>query len=215
METKPWYQPGKWYTSQYNWDEDVRSQMQKLPQRVYLRDVTLREGEETVGAIISPKGRVDLALMLDDLGVDAIELPKLESHEAAGELTKQLRRAGVKTQIAYFSAKLRGDWRRDIDCAAKVEADILDLHFSFSAREIFTDFQEGILKKEIFNIIEQALPYALSQVKEIAFGWSKTTRTNLDMVKSMYGAAADAGANHLHNYDSRGSVFPAATKFLV
>ena len=215
METKPWYVPGKWYTSPFNWDPAVRCQMEGIPHRVYLRDVTMREGEETVGAIISPESRVDLALKLDELGVDAIEMPKLDSHEAVGELVKTFRRAGVKTRIAYFSAKLRGNWKTEIDRAAKVESDILDLHFSFSPREIFSDFQDGISKKEILKIVEEAVPYACGRVKEVAFGWSKTTRSHLDTIKAVYRAAAQAGASHLHIYDSRGSVFPFAVKYLV
>ena len=215
MESKPWYVPGKWYTSPLNWEPAVRSQMAGLPKKVLLRDVTMREGEETVGAIISPDDRVDLALKLDEVGVEAIELPKLHSTEDVAELTKKFRQAGVKTKIAYFSAKLRGNWQKDIDRALKVKADILDLHFSFSPMEIFSDFQEGISKDEILKTIEGAVPYACERAREVAFGWSKATRTNLDTVKKMYKAAADAGANHLHVYDSRGSVFPTTVKYFV
>ena len=69
MEPKPWYAPGKWYTSPLNWETPVRAQMAGLPKKVFLRDVTMREGEETVGAIISPDARTELALKLDELGV--------------------------------------------------------------------------------------------------------------------------------------------------
>lgn len=215
MESKQWYVPGKWYTSPLNWDPAVRSQMTRLPKKVCLRDVTMREGEETVGAIISSDDRPELALKLDALGVAAIELPKLESTDAVAELTKKFRKAGVKTKIAYFSAKLRGDWKKEIDRALKVDADILDLHFSFSPREIFSDFQDGMSKAEIVKITEEAVPYACERAREVAFGWSKTTRTNLDTVKGVYGAAVKAGASHLHIYDSRGSVFPSAVKYFV
>lgn len=215
MDSKPWYVAGKWYTSPLNWEVAVRSQMSALPGRVFFRDVTMREGEETVGAIISPDDRLELALKLDELGVGAIELPKLHSTEEVAALTKRFRQAGVKTKIAYFSAKLRGDWRKDIDRALKVNADILDLHFSFSPIEIFSDFQEGISKDEILKTIEGAVPYAAERAREVAFGWSKATRTNLATVKKMYKAAAEAGARHLHVYDSRGSVFPTALKYFV
>jgi isopropylmalate/homocitrate/citramalate synthase len=175
----------------------------------------MREGEETVGAIISPDDRPELALRLDELGVGAIELPKLHSTEEVAELVKKFRKAGVKTKIAYFSAKLRGDWKKDIDRALKINADILDLHFSFSPLEIFSDFREGISKDEIRKIIDAAVPYAVERAREVAFGWSKATRTNLETVKKMYGLAAQAGASHLHVYDSRGSVFPTTVKYFI
>jgi isopropylmalate/homocitrate/citramalate synthase len=215
MESKPWYVPGKWYTSPLNWESPVRDQMSGLPKRVFLRDVTMREGEETVGAIISPEARMELALKLDELGIAAIELPKLHSTDAVAQLVKNLRRAGVKSKIAYFSAKLRGDWKKDIDRALKIDADILDLHFSFSPMEIFSDFRDGMSKDEIRRTIDAAVPYAVERAREVAFGWSKATRTHLDTVKQMYGAAAEAGASHLHIYDSRGSVFPTTVKYFV
>jgi len=215
METKPWYVPGKWYTSPLNWEPPVRAQMSGLPKKVFLRDVTMREGEETVGAIISPDDRPDLALKLDELGVGAIELPKLHSTEEVAELVKKFRKVGVKSKIAYFSAKLRGDWKKDIDRALKVNADILDLHFSFSPLEIFSDFRDGISKDEIRRIIDGAVPYAVERAREVAFGWSKATRTDLETVKEMYRLAAQAGASHLHVYDSRGSVFPTTVKYFI
>ena len=215
MEPKPWYVPGKWYTSPLNWEPPVRDQMTGLPNKVFLRDVTMREGEETVGAIISPDARPELALKLDELGIGAIELPKLHSTEAVADLVKDFRRAGVRSKIAYFSAKLRGDWKKDIDRALKIDADILDLHFSFSPMEIYSDFQQGVSKDEILRTIEEAVPYAVERAREVAFGWSKATRTNLATVKKMYREAAQAGASHLHIYDSRGSVFPTTVKHFV
>src|SRR3989304_5852879 len=124
MEATPWFLPGKWYTSPYDWDGEVRSQMPLLPQRVYLRDVTMREGEETVGAVISPNNRIDLALMLDDLGVAALGFPKLDSPEAGAALTKKFLRCMPWGLVFSFPYRLPADTTVGQHKPLRVEPDI-------------------------------------------------------------------------------------------
>ena len=40
---------------------------------VGLYDTTLRDGEQTVGVVLSPDEKVEIARLLDDLGIDRIE----------------------------------------------------------------------------------------------------------------------------------------------
>jgi hypothetical protein len=59
---KPWYVPGKWFVSNYNWAEGVRQQMPNLPKKVEIRDVTLREADDQMGLYLTIKDKVKLAL---------------------------------------------------------------------------------------------------------------------------------------------------------
>ena len=42
--------------------------------KVRIFDTTLRDGEQTPGVSITPEQKVEIAIKLDDLGIDAIEV---------------------------------------------------------------------------------------------------------------------------------------------
>ncbi len=42
LEQKPWYNPGKWYTTPVTWLPEVRATMPDLPKEIHIQDVTLR-----------------------------------------------------------------------------------------------------------------------------------------------------------------------------
>ena len=45
----------------------------RLGGRVGLYDTTLRDGEQTVGVVLDPGQKLEIARLLDDLGIDRIE----------------------------------------------------------------------------------------------------------------------------------------------
>ena len=55
-----------------NFIDDMRSKF-KLPGRIRIFDTTLRDGEQTPGISLTPSKKLQIARMLDQLGVDVIE----------------------------------------------------------------------------------------------------------------------------------------------
>ena len=51
--------------------------------RVGLYDTTLRDGEQTVGVVLSPEDKVEIAKLLDELGIERIEagFPRVSSED--------------------------------------------------------------------------------------------------------------------------------------
>ena len=62
----------KWWLSPYNYADEVRQQF-KLPSRVYIHDVTLREAMQSPRVCLRPEEKIRIAKALDKLGVDSIE----------------------------------------------------------------------------------------------------------------------------------------------
>ena len=59
------------WVSELNTRPEIRSAFPKTPVRLY--DTTLRDGEQTVGVVLSPQQKLEIARHLDLLGVSRIE----------------------------------------------------------------------------------------------------------------------------------------------
>ena len=68
----PWV-TDNWWTSPFNFIPEVRQQL-NLPDRVTFHDVTLRDGEQTPDVVFQKDEKVRIAQLLDDAGVDRIEV---------------------------------------------------------------------------------------------------------------------------------------------
>lgn len=62
-----------WWTSPFNFRPEVRSLLD-LPARIAFHDVTLRDGEQTPGVVFRKDDKIRIAELLDEAGVDRIEV---------------------------------------------------------------------------------------------------------------------------------------------
>src|SRR5271163_4879846 len=72
-------------------------------------DTTLRDGEQTVGVVLSPQQKVEIAHKLDELGVSRIEagFPRVSVEDA--EAIQLMQKAGIKAELWGFSRALKAD----------------------------------------------------------------------------------------------------------
>ena len=71
LSDTPW-KTDSWFTSPWNFADEVRSGM-RLPEQFKIHDVTLRDGEQQTGITFTREEKVDLARRLDAIGVHRIE----------------------------------------------------------------------------------------------------------------------------------------------
>jgi len=57
-EKTPWFNE-KWWISPFNYSDDVKDSF-NLPEKVYVRDSTIREGEETPGVFYTLEEKLRL-----------------------------------------------------------------------------------------------------------------------------------------------------------
>ena len=119
---KPWYVPGKWSVSNYNWADGVRKQMPNLPKKIEIRDVTLREVDDQMGLYLTLEDKVKLALKASEVGVKELDIggPNLLPHQ--GEVCRAVRKAfdkaGIDKSVTRISGRYFGlakDHKHEID----------------------------------------------------------------------------------------------------
>ncbi len=96
-------------------------------------DTTLRDGEQTVGVVLSPEDKLELARGLDELGIERIEagFPRVSKDDwLAVEL---IRDAGLKAEVWGFSRAVDADVKALVELgvgASVIESPISDLKLS-------------------------------------------------------------------------------------
>src|ERR1700681_3508376 len=76
---------------------------------VQFYDTTLRDGEQSVGVVLTPQQKLEIARGLDDLGVGRIEagFPRVSAEDA--EAFGLIAKAGLKAEIWGFGRALKAD----------------------------------------------------------------------------------------------------------
>ena len=97
----------KIWVSELNARPEVRSAFPQTPIRFY--DTTLRDGEQTVGVVLAPQQKVEIAHKLDELGVSRIEagFPRVSVEDA--EAIQLMQGAGIKAELWGFSRAVKAD----------------------------------------------------------------------------------------------------------
>jgi methanogen homocitrate synthase len=113
-----------YWVSSYNYFDEVRSQF-SLPEKIIFHDVTLRDGEQSPGVAFNAEDKIKIAKMLDELGVDRIEvaLPAVSDEDI--KATKGVVALNLDAQIFVLCRGMASDVELALECG--VDGVILEL----------------------------------------------------------------------------------------
>ena len=175
---------------------------------VGLYDTTLRDGEQTVGVVLDPEQKLEIALALDDLGVDRIEagFPRVSADDRrAVELILD---AGLRAEVWGFSRALRDD----VDALLELGIHAAVIEAPVSGRKLQA---LGLSRERVLERIGQAVGHAAEGGLTVAFFGVDGTRAERDFLKAAYRTAAAAGAQEAVVVDTVGVAAPEAAGALV
>jgi isopropylmalate/homocitrate/citramalate synthase len=205
-ETSSRSQDGIWI-SELNRRPEVRKDFaQKRAVKFY--DTTLRDGEQSVGVVLMPAQKLEIARALDELGVGRIEagFPRVSSEDA--EAFKLIANAGLKAEIWGFGRALKAD----IDELLRLGSRATVIETPTSAIKLKA---YGLTVDEAKRRAAEAISYAREHGVKVAFFTVDGTRTDLNTLRDFYKNALDAGAEELVVVDTIGACGPEAVEFLV
>lgn len=196
----------KIWVSELNERPEVRGSFSTTPIRFY--DTTLRDGEQTVGVVLSPQQKLEIARKLDELGVSRIEagFPRVSVEDA--EAIQLMQKAGIRAELWGFSRAVKAD----ID-------ELVRLNLRYTVIEAPTSEIKlkayGISREEVLRKIRDAISTAHQAGITVAFFAVDGTRTELEFLKTVYMSALDAGAKELVVVDTIGACGPEAAEYLT
>src|SRR5256884_260065 len=205
-ETSSQMQNGFWI-SELNRRPEVRKGFASR-RAVKFYDTTLRDGEQSVGVVLTPGQKLEIAQALDELGVGRIEagFPRVSADDA--EAIELIARAGLQAEVWGFGRA--------------VKADIDELLRLGSRRAVIETPTSAIKLKAYRLTVDEAkrraaetITYAREHGVKVAFFTVDGTRTVLETLRDFYRNALDAGAEELVVVDTIGACGPEAVEFLV
>ena len=117
MTATPW-KTDKWYTSPWNFDPDVTSDLTPAD-KIVIHDVTLRDGEQQARVEFNADDKVRIAEALVDAGIQRIEagLPAVSPSDK--EAVKRIAELGLPADVYAFSRCMVDDVKLALDCGVK------------------------------------------------------------------------------------------------
>ena len=184
MEGAPWFEKGVKWVSPMNFDPAVMPA--STSKRVYIHDVTLRDGEQTCGLNWTEDERVEIGVALDDLGVDRIEVGMPAVSEDISRAITRLVKMNLRAAIVPFARCVKDD----IDAAVKAGASHIVVEHAVNPYTCMYGYNCDTEK--LVDRIVSSVNYAKEQGLATTFmGWD-VTRATLDYVLGVYERVVEA-----------------------
>jgi len=179
------------------------------PHRVVgLYDTTLRDGEQSVGVVLSPEDKLEIARALDAAGIDRIEagFPRVSDDDwRAVELVVG---AGLQADVWGFSRAVQADVEALVELG--VPASVIESPISDGKLEAL-----GVSRETMLERIRKAVSFAAGAGIRVAFFGVDSSRADLEFYRRAYEAAVEAGASEVVVVDTIGIATPEAAAYLV
>jgi isopropylmalate/homocitrate/citramalate synthase len=192
------------------WTGDLNANALEPQPRVTvgLYDTTLRDGEQTVGVVLEPEQKLQIASALADAGVDRIEagFPRVSEEDARA--ISLILAAGLEAEIWGFSRAVRADVEALVQLG--VGASVIESPISDGKLAAL-----GVSRETMLDRIRSAVSFAVGEGIRVAFFGVDSTRANLEFVRRVYDAAVEAGAQEVVVVDTLGIATPEAAAYLV
>jgi len=192
------------------WTGDVNARALEPQPRVTvgLYDTTLRDGEQTVGVVLSPEQKLEIARALDEAGIDRIEagFPRVSAEDT--HAIELIRDARLTAEVWGFSRAVRVDVEALVELG--LDASVIESPISDGKLAALGVSREGMLER-----IRSAVALAAEQGIRVAFFGVDSTRADLEFVRRAYEAAVEAGAAEVVVVDTLGIATPEAAAYLV
>ena len=174
--------------------------------RVLIFDTTLRDGEQCPGATMTHEEKLEVAELLDDMGVDIIEagfpIASEGDFAAVHEIAKRSKNA-VICGLSRAGAK-------DIDrCAEAIKpAKRKRIHTFISTSPVHMKWKLQMTPEQVLDLVVGQVTRARNHVEDVEWSAEDGTRTDHDFLCRCVEAAIKAGATTINIPDTVGYTTP-------
>jgi isopropylmalate/homocitrate/citramalate synthase len=173
-----------------------------------LYDTTLRDGEQTIGVVLTPEQKLEIARALDAAGIDRIEagFPRVSDDDFRA--VRLIAEAGLRAEVWGFSRAVQADVEALVELG--VQASVIESPISDGKLAAL-----GVSREKMLDRIRSAVSFATANGIRVAFFGVDSSRADLEFFDQAYAAAVEAGAVEVVVVDTLGIASPEAAALLV
>ncbi|MFQ1046811.1 2-isopropylmalate synthase [Avibacterium paragallinarum] len=177
-----------------------------MTDQVIIFDTTLRDGEQALKASLTVKEKLQIALALERLGVDVMEVGFPVSSEGDFESVRTIAQQVKNSRVCALSRAVD----KDIDVAAEAlkVAEAFRIHTFIATSALHV---EAKLRRTFDDVVEMAInavKRARRYTDDVEFSCEDAGRTGIDNICRIVEAAINAGATTVNIPDTVGYCLP-------
>jgi len=172
-------------------------------------DVTLRDGEQMPGVVFRPDEKLDIAIKLNEVGVEIIEAGFPVVSEAEKRAVQDVSNLGLDSKISVLSRSVP----HDIDAALDCDVDMVSVFIATS--ELHLKYKLHMTCDQAVKCAFETVEYAKDHGLIVRFSAEDATRTDFELLKRLYRRAEEYGADYVSIADTVGIMNPRTTYYLV
>ncbi|MEM1046442.1 MAG: 2-isopropylmalate synthase [Pseudomonadota bacterium] len=173
---------------------------------VFIFDTTLRDGEQSPGATMTLEEKLQVADLLDAMGVDIIEAGFPIASNGDFEAVSKIAERAENAVIAGLARAIPGDIDRAGEAVRKAKRG--RIHTFVSTSPIHLEFQMGKSQEEVLEIITRTVTQSRNLIDDVEWSGMDATRTPVDYLCRCVEAAIKAGATTINIPDTVGYTVP-------
>ncbi|MEE8471314.1 MAG: homocitrate synthase [Dehalococcoidia bacterium] len=179
--------------------------MEEKSTSIFIDDTTLRDGEQTAGVVFTNDEKVQIAKMLDDIGVHELEvgIPAMGGDEM--EAIKAIIGSGLKARVITWNRPVISDIESSLKCGTRAVAlsiSVSDIHIQHKLRQT---------RKWVLENVSKAAKYAKSHDLYVSVNAEDASRADSAFLIQFARNAVEAGADRLRFCDTVGVLDPFRT----
>lgn len=171
-------------------------------QKIYLVDTTLRDGEQTAGVVFANREKIQIARMLDDIGVDEIEagIPVMGGDEK--DTVTAIANLGLKARVMAWNRAVIKDIQESLRCGVGAVA------ISIATSDMHIKDKLHSTREEILERMVKAVEYAKKEGVYVSANAEDASRSDEEFLIEFITEAKKAGADRVRYCDTVGVMTP-------
>ncbi|TAK31895.1 MAG: homocitrate synthase [Chloroflexota bacterium] len=172
---------------------------------VKIDDTTLRDGEQTAGVVFSNAEKIEIARLLDEIGVHQIEagIPTMGGDEK--QAFKSIVDLNLSASVLAWNRPVIADIKASLEVGAKAVA------ISISASDIHIERKLRSTREAVVASVQKAVEFAKSHGLYVSVNAEDGSRAEPEFLAHFGRSAREAGADRMRFCDTIGIMDPFRT----